>query len=496
MLGTITAHALAHPDKTAFIHNGVPCSYAEFARRLAQAVQYFHGAGVAEHGSAAGGVALVCIEHLAHAWTASIALRHLGLTTLCVGSIGEAASLVRKNTRCVVTREPEVRPEVVTSAFGPGCKWVNIPDLLAPGHTTDHEWRAELSAPPGGHITPTSGTTGTYKLVLCGAAADSSTFELSAAVYRITAESVVYVRDFPLWTAGGHRWPMLTWHLGATVVFQQWQDFHVPFSSQPLTHAFATPLTLMFVSREPGLPLVRNDALQLLVTGGAMSRALVEALQKRLTTQVFAVLASTEARILSVTRIDHPDDMAWHCIHPSREVQVVNDADQPLPAGKIGLLRVKLLDGLNSYLGDPAASAAFFRNGYFYSGDLAVFHADGRLKLCGRATDVINVLGSKVATTPIETELQNRLAVDAVCLLSVPLAADGEEVVVVIECQRDPDAAALQAAAKDLLDAVGRVHFYFFRQLPRNRMGKVLRLALHQELAQRMARVDTNPPGG
>lgn len=487
---SITAHALTHPDKTAFIHNGSACSYAEFAGRLVRAVQFLRSSGMSTQGEAPGGVALICVEHLAYAWTISIALRHLGLTTFCAASMENAASLVRANTRCLVTWEPETTPEVAATVAGLGCKWVNVPQELGPANAPGPDIEANAPASPAGHIIPTSGTTGAYKLVLRSAAADASTLELHAAINHIMAESMVYVRDFPLWTAGGHRWPMLTWHLGATVIFQQWQDFHVPFSSCPLTHGFATPSTLMFVLREPGLPLVRNDSQRLLVTGGAMSRALVEALQTRLTTQVFTVLASTEALTLSTTRIDDLDDMAWHRIHPSREVQVVDDADQPLPAGQIGLLRARLLDGLGGYLGDPAASATFFRNGFFYSGDLAVFHADGRLKLCGRATDVVNLLGSKVATAPIESDIQNRLGVDAVCLLSVPLQTGGEEVVIAIECQHEPDHRELRAAANDLLSTVGRVHFFFFRQLPRNRMGKVLRLALHEEIAERMKKAD------
>ena len=194
------------------------------------------------------------------------------------------------------------------------------------------------------------------------------------------------------------------------------------------------------------------------------------------------MLASTEASILGATRIDSLDDLAWHSIHPAREVQVVDDAHQPLPAGQMGLMRVRTLDGVNGYLGDAAASRTFFHNGYFYPGDLAVFRSDGRMALCGRVNDVINVLGSKIATAPVEAALQNQLGVDGVCVLSLPRAGADDEVHVAIECQKQPTSAELQVAAKDLLETVGRVHFHFFRQLPRNRMGKVVRLSLHQQL--------------
>jgi len=384
-----------------------------------------------------------------------------------------------------VTWAPENAHDTAEKAALLRCAWINVPQV--PDTPNAKPQLADLpAASPAGHIIPTSGTTGTYKLILRDAAEEARTLDLHAEINAITASSVVYVRDFPLWTAGGYRWPLLTWNQGATVVFQQWQDFHMPFLSLALTHAFATPATLMFVLHAPEATLQRNDAMRLLVTGAAMPRALVVALKERLTQQVFSVLASTEALTVSTTRIDHLDDLAWHSVHPSSEAQVVDEADQPLPAGQVGLLRVRVLDGVNRYLNDAAASRTFFREGYFYSGDLAMFRADGRLTLCGRVTDVINVLGSKIATAPIEAKLQNQLAVDTVCLLSLSRPGADDEVFVAIECQREPSRAELETAAIDVVAIFGRVHFHFFAKFPRNRMGKVLRLDLHQQILTRL----------
>jgi acyl-coenzyme A synthetase/AMP-(fatty) acid ligase len=476
LLEKIQARARLDPGKTAFICNGVSRTYAEFGDDLAQASGFF-----ARQQLPVASVAVLCIEDLAQVWVLGIALRHLGVTTVAVNTTEEIAGLELGNISCVVTWAPE------NSVGLAGCRWINVPRDLAVFEGEGFSCRDGRVA-PGGHIIQTSGTTGAYKKVLRDAVVEASTLDLHADINGITADSLVYVRDFPLWTAGGYRWPLLSWHQGATVVFQQWQDFHLPMFTLPLTHAFATPMTLMFVSQSPDLPVRRNDAMHLLVTGGAMPRALVAALKQRLTNQVYAVLASTEALTLSATLIEELDDIGWYRIHPSREVQVVDEFDQPLGAGKVGLIRARILDGVGGYLDDEAASRTFFRDGFFYSGDLAMLHEDGRLALCGRVTDIVNVLGNKIATAPIETALQNRLAVDAVCLLSMPLPGADDELQVAIESSREPSPAELKAAALDLLNGLGRIRFHVFKQLPRNRMGKVMRLELQQLLLARLGR--------
>jgi len=480
LIEKIMAQAHASPDKPALIHNGVASSYAEFAQHLLQARGYL-SQQLAHGPASAPGVAVLCVDHLAQAWVLGIALRSLGLITVSVASVDEIDGLGLDPIRCLVSWAAENPPDLAARASLTGCSWIKVPEDLGRAGVIDKGLGPRTTAHAAGHIIQTSGTTGAYKKILRDAAVETSTLDLHADINGIDASSLVFVRDFPLWTAGGYRWPLLSWHRGATVVFQQWRDFHQPLLSQPLTHVFATPMTLMFVG-DPELPLRRNEAMRLLVTGGAMPRALVAALQQRLTRQVYTVLASTEALTVAATLVDNLDDLAWHRVHPAREVQAVDEADQPLPAGQVGLLRIRILDGVSGYLGDEAASREFFRDGYFYPGDLAVFHADGRLALCGRVTDVINVLGNKIATAPIEAALQQRLEVDAVCLLSLPKPGADDEVHIAIEAGRALSQAELQAAANEQLKIFGQVHFHLLKQLQRNRMGKVLRLALRQQL--------------
>ena len=163
---------------------------------------------------------------------------------------------------------------------------------------------------------------------------------------------------------------------------------------------------------------------------------------------------------------------------------MVDEAGNVLGPGIKGLVRVRIIDGLSGYLDDEVATRTFFRDGYFYPGDVGMFGHDGRLSLCGRASDVINVLGDKIATGPIEQALQDSLCVECVCILSVESTEGNDEINVVIQTGRPIEPADIVAAENAARSAFMRVpmRVVFIDKLPRNEMGKIERLALKRQL--------------
>ena len=61
------------------------------------------------------------------------------------------------------------------------------------------------------------------------------------------------------------------------------------------------------------------------------------------------------------------------------------------------------------------------------------------------ATDVINVLGDKIATDPIERALQDRLSAEGVCILSIENTGGEDEIHVVIQSSRPIEPAKRQS---------------------------------------------------
>ncbi|MEO8305643.1 MAG: fatty acid--CoA ligase family protein [Betaproteobacteria bacterium] len=481
-LASIYTRARQSPDTTAVVCNGVRCSYADFARRIDAARQF-----LAKRDLPAGTLAVTCFSNPFDDWVVGFALRSLGHTTVAASNAKEASGLGLRNIGSLVTATAESRPELSALASAARWRYVRVP--------LDVQWRAadvvvreadEATTHCGGHILQTSGTTGEYKMVVRDPATEAVAIPLLAEINGVDEASVVYVANFGLWTAGGYRWPLMTWSVGGTVVIQQAPDLHLPLSRHSMTHMFSTPEMLSVLMRTSAGALTRNDAMRLLVTGGAMPAGLLADAKRFLTRQVYSMLASTEASTLAMTPLEHPEDLLWHRILPSREVQVVDEAGVVCAPGQEGLIRVRIIDGLKGYLEDEAATREFFRDGFFYPGDLGVLGADGRLSLHGRASDVVNVLGHKVATAPLERALQDRLGVDGVCIVSIRGGSGDDEIHVAIQSGRKITPAEWDAAATIELAMMRRVpvHVDFIDALPKNAMGKVVRQQVKEQVLE------------
>jgi acyl-coenzyme A synthetase/AMP-(fatty) acid ligase len=213
-----------------------------------------------------------------------------------------------------------------------------------------------------------------------------------------------------------------------------------------------------------------------------MTRHLAEAARAKLTPHVFSCLASTEVGIWGFTRINGPEDLGAHEIHPSVEVQVVDETDRPLSAGQMGAIRVRPVDGVSGYFEDAAATSQIFRGGYFYPGDIGEFRADGRLVVHGRASSVIILRGTKIAAEPIERKLQENLGIDAACVLSLPGEGAEHDVHLVLESAKPLPDAELRAAVTSELCGFPPVGIHFVPEMPRNDMGKIDRIMLRRRL--------------
>ena len=477
-ISRIYRQARETPGKPAVVHDGRSLSYAELAQRIEAARQYLLRRELSP------GVAVLCFESLLDVWIVGFALRSIGVTTIASGA-NEVTTLGVRQVGCILTSESEDGAALTALAAANKWDFVRVPAdpeiAVAPVAIAAGP---DVTTRPGAHILRTSGTTGAYKMVLRDPVQEERSLAAHAEIYGVSESSCIYVGNFGRWTAGGYRWPLFTWSVGGTVVIHQRLDQHAPLAEHEFTHVFTTPDMLATMLRTSGDALRRNDATRLMVTGGALPATLLAGAP--LTRQVFSVLASTEALTVAITPLEEPEDLLWHRVHPSREVEVVDESDRRLPPGKEGQIRIRITDGLAGYLDDEEATREFFRDGYFYPGDLGLIGDDGRLALHGRASDVVNVLGNKVATAPIEQALQDRLGVDAVCIVSIRGKGTDEEIHIVIESTGTIDRGDLEVAAKAELGSIGRapVHVDIIGKLPRNEMGKVERLVLKQRLIE------------
>lgn len=88
------------------------------------------------------------------------------------------------------------------------------------------------------------------------------------------------------------------------------------------------------------------------------------------------------------------------------EIQVVDDDDLPVTADTVGRVRVRNAFSIQSYLGNNSPPSNF-RDGWFYSGDTAIWTTDGQLELRGRVDNVINLAGVKVNALLVDMVIES-----------------------------------------------------------------------------------------
>lgn len=142
----------------------------------------------------------------------------------------------------------------------------------------------------------------------------------------------------------------------------------------------------------------------------------------------------------------------------------------------------------------PELTAAAFRDGWFYTGDLGRIDADGRLDVLGRADDLINTGGRKVPPVLVERAITGSDGVLEACVVGVPDAEWGEAVVAAV-VPTDPAQPPAREALGDLVRASVGGHavpkqIRFLPSLPLRGPGKVDRHAV------RSIFMDNEPPRG
>ncbi len=477
-IDAIYSQARRAPERVALIQGGEAWSYGALARAIAQARSQLAGAGLRP-----GGFVAMAADRPIDNWAATFALRSLGFTTVTVERNMDLPSLDFRNVSGVVVVDDKPQEAAEAFARAAGCPIARLPAARHSAQSQGPVPDAPVLAEHGmaGHVILTSGTTGAYKKVLRAPRVDEELVRSLAAFFAMTESSVVYVGNFPVWTAGGYRWPRATWSVGGTVVYEDPPRSWRPFGELAMTHAFATPATLAVLLDAPEGAIRRDDALKLVVTAGALPKALAGRARERITRTLYSAYASTEASLVTMTLVENDEDLHWHRPIDPQAVQVVDEAGRELPVGEVGLIRVRISRGIDGYLDDEATTREFFRDGWFYPGDLGKLRADGRLCLEGRATDVINLMGFKIATGPIERSLQDLLGAEGVCVFTQQ-EGDAEEIHVAIQSQVPVDRDTLAAFARRELASFPRVRFHVVRELPRNTMGKIKRLDLRRQL--------------
>ncbi|WP_066337282.1 AMP-binding protein [Azohydromonas lata] len=178
----------------------------------------------------------------------------------------------------------------------------------------------------------------------------------------------------------------------------------------------------------------------------------------------------------------HARPGATGVVVPGYRAEIVDDEDQPVPAGTVGRLRVKGPTGCR-YLAD-ARQASYVRNGWNYTGDAYSQDADGYFHFHARTDDLIVSAGYNIAAPEVEAALLSHPAVAECGVIGVPDAERGQLVkaFVVLQPGFQADAAMVRALQDFVKQAIAPYKYpravAFLETLPRTATGKLQRFRL------------------
>lgn len=171
------------------------------------------------------------------------------------------------------------------------------------------------------------------------------------------------------------------------------------------------------------------------------------------------------------------------------EAEILDADGRVVPAGMPGNLCLKAgwPSMFVTYLNNEEAYRSKFRNGFFYTGDLARRDADGYFWFVGRSDDVINTAGHLVSPFEVESALLEVSEIVESAVVGVPDDLLFEKVVAFVRLHADADWSK-ELELKIRLHVAHKVSSLATPQeirtvgaIPKNKSGKILRRFLRAE---------------
>jgi acyl-coenzyme A synthetase/AMP-(fatty) acid ligase len=245
-----------------------------------------------------------------------------------------------------------------------------------------------------------------------------------------------------------------------------------------VTSPFGLAEYLKFFESEPSFHCNFDH---ILVAGGMLTKRLAERAWARMCPNLISLYGATEVGAIATAdaRVTTSVAGAVGYILPDAHAEVVDQSGRTLPLGTEGLVRVRTDQGATCYYGDPVASSAMFRDGWFYPGDYGYVSEERLLVITGRQETRLNLGGDKVNPETIESVLTAFPGVNDAAVLTMPNAFGIEEIYALITSLPGLDDGALRAHCQARLQRTFvPVRFITVDRIPRNESGKIERKRL------------------
>lgn len=484
LVDALTSHARNRPSARAIVDGERGVTYRELHALVGAAALRLSRAGLGA-GDPVGVAVNDPIDHLvilhALAWIGAI------IVSLPISSTAaERAELATIFELRAIIAEAGAEPVAAVPVIGIDPSWRRASDDTFPS-PVDGGARPLL-------IVTTSGTTGESRGVLISHAQMIARLRANAASFGVCAADR-YLSVVSVSLNVGRTFCLLALHLGATAIIhamgQSVEQSLAAIARDRITWMFLVPPQLRQLLAHDGPPGLLLPTVRVLNTGGGLlGREERIAIRERLTPHLYESYGANEVSLLAVAtpedQILRPDAVGR--IIAGVEAEIVDDDDRPVPPGGTGHIRLRGRGFPTGYHRDPEASAAAFRDRWFYPGDIAVIDEQGYVHLRGRRDDRINHAGLKVYPGEIESCLLEHPAVVEAAVVAAP-APEVQEVPVAFVVIRStvPESDLIAFCRQRLAKYKVPRRVFHISMLPRNDAGKVVKAVLLDALGRMRA---------
>ena len=510
--------ASVYPDYPALIHGPLRQSWAQTERRCRQLASALRRRGIGEgdtvsivapnvpamfeahFGVPMSGAVLNTLNTRLDADAMAFIFQHAQSKVVLVDRefgalVRKALSLIDSQPLVIAIDDPlygegELISELSYEAF------IATGDEDEPGWLPADEWQA-IS------LNYTSGTTGNPKGVVYhhrGAHLNAVNNALSWELPK----HPVYLWTLPMFHCNGWCFPwtlaatagvsVCLRHVQAAAIFEALREHRV-------SHFCAAPIVLnMLNNADPALKLGLSHPIKAMTAGAAPPAT---------------VIAGMEAMGIAVTHVYGLTETYGPCVvcEPQRswqgqdatalsrlkarqgvasplqgEMGVINPVSgEPVPMDGKTLGEIVLRGNIvmKGYLKNPAASEEAMAEGWFRSGDLAVWHPDGYVEIKDRSKDIIISGGENISSLEVEDVLYRHPDVEEAAVIAMADEKWGEVPCAFVKLKegRELSQAELIAFCREQMAHFKAPKRIIFTSLPKTSTGKVQKFMLRQQLA-------------
>ncbi len=164
------------------------------------------------------------------------------------------------------------------------------------------------------------------------------------------------------------------------------------------------------------------------------------------------------------------------------EVKIVDDKGNAVKQGEVGELCVKGPGVMKCYYKDEEATNEVLKNGWLFTGDMAMEDPDGFIYLVDRKKDVIISGGENIYPVQIEDFLRRNEHIKDVAVIGLPDERLGEKAAAIIELK--PGHTVTKEDINDFCEELPRYkrpREIIFAEVPRNPTGKIEKPVLREK---------------